>query len=426
MADPLSCFTGCPRDVVCMKIFKPYSRIETLIITACIIAAGILYAGFYFPDPYAFRTMGHFSYRLLYWSTRVGVPVVIVFALFLYHFVKTSRISGVNVLISGGSLFIAILMAYPVVAFLYYHSSELGEKSAEFHPYFQLTPYDFSPRGKANEPHITIMCLGGSTTEFKDSSGQGWPDRVEMQLRKHYANEAIYVYNMGRQWYTIQHTLFNYEVNLRYHKPDIIIVMHAINDLLQNADFSYFSFKDFRQDYGHFYGPLKRIMTRKTFEYSLFSKFRSLWYHKPRKFLEQKEFPGIVPFERNMNSLIDLTSRDKTDMILMTQPNLFKHHMSEKEVAALDMVNYEAIGPEYQWTMESARLGMERYNAATRKIAVDRQIWCIDLESRVPKTLEYFHDDVHYQDIAFDVVADAVTSGLIKSGIIDKKINSRL
>jgi len=219
--------------------------------------------------------------------------------------------------------------------------------------------------------------------------------------------------------------LIHYETNLRQHRPDILIVMEAINDLLQNADFSYLSFKPFRGDYGHFYGPMKGIIARKTFEESLFSKFRSFWHHHPREHINQQQFQGIAAYERNLNTLMDLAQLDKTDVVLMTQPNLFKKQMTAPETAALDMVHFEAIGARYQWSVDSARLGMEAYNGAMRNISGKRQACLIDLESRIPKTREYFFDDVHYRDIAFDLVAAAVVEGLEHSGIIDQKIKSR-
>jgi hypothetical protein len=74
--------------------------------------------------------------------------------------------------------------------------------------------------------------------------------------------------------------------------------------------------------------------------------------------------------------------------------------------------------------LESARLGMEAYNEVMRNISGKRRTHLIDLESKVPKTLEYFFDDVHYRDIGFDLVATAVFKELTQSGILDKKIKS--
>ena len=404
---------------------RRYSWTERLILSVGLIAVGFFYAGFYYPDPYASRAMGRFFFAVIFWGTRIGIPVAVVGFMLLYHGVKTGRIARANIMLLGISTVVMMGIAYPVASFFYYRSSGIGEKISEYHPYLQLAPREVNLRNDSREEAITIMCLGGSTTEFKDSRGKGWPDRLEEKLQERHPTRKIHVFNAGRQWYTTLHMLIHYETNLRQHRPDILIVMEAINDLLQNADFSYLSFKPFRGDYGHFYGPMKGIIARKTFEESLFSKFRSFWHHHPREHINQQQFQGIAAYERNLNTLMDLAQLDKTDVVLMTQPNLFKKQMTAPETAALDMVHFEAIGARYQWSVDSARLGMEAYNGAMRNISGKRQACLIDLESRIPKTREYFFDDVHYRDIAFDLVAAAVVEGLEHSGIIDQKIKSR-
>lgn len=404
---------------------RRYSWTERLILSAGLIAAGFFYAGFFFPDPYASRTMGRVSYQVIFWGTRIGFPIAVIGLLGLYHGVKTGLIAPVNILLMAVSTVVVMGIAYPVASFFYYRSSGLGEKMVQYHPYLQLAPRDATIPGGSRDGSITIMCLGGSTTEFRDSQGKGWPERLEKKLRESYPTARINVFNMGRQWYTTLHLLIHYATNLRQQRPDILIVMEAINDLLHNADFGYLSFKSFRGDYGHFYGPLKTVLTRKTFEESLFSKFRSFWYHHPRERIEQVQFQGLAAYERNLGTLIDLAETDGTTVVLMTQPHLYKKQMSDREIAALDMVNYEAVGPRYQWSVESARLGMEAYNKGMQRISVRRHVPLINLEQNIPKQLDYFFDDVHYRDIGFDLVASAVFEGLKNSGIIEKKFRSR-
>jgi hypothetical protein len=86
--------------------------------------------------------------------------------------------------------------------------------------------------------------------------------------------------------------------------------------------------------------------------------------------------------------------------------------MTDRELSSLSMLRFEAIGPRKAWSVGTARRGMERYNATLRKVARDRSLVLIDLEKAVPKTLEYFEDDVHYRDKAFDVIASHVAGGL--------------
>ncbi|MGD9971961.1 MAG: SGNH/GDSL hydrolase family protein [Desulfatirhabdiaceae bacterium] len=404
---------------------KHLSRIEKFLIVIIVICAGYLYTGFLYPDPYIIRTIGRHSplaMQLVVWGTRIGIPIAVLMVLGLYIGMRKGRISGVNIAVMAVSACLAVLIAYPVASWFYYRSSSIGKNALQYHPYLQLTPSEFVPRHDATADNVVIMCLGGSTTEFRDSSGKDWPGRVEDMLRQRYSNPSIYIYNTGRQWYSTQHILIHYTANLRRHKPDLIIVMEAINDLLHNADFSYLSFRPFRPDYGHFYGPMKRIMTQKTLEAALIAKLPGLWRHTPRQILDQTDFPGLASFQQNINTLIDLAILDSTAVMMMTQPNLYKDVMTDQEIESLEMLHYEAIGERYQWSLKNAGRGMSEYNDLIRKIAADRNAALIDLEKEIPKTLEYFYDDVHYRDIAFDRVASTVANGIERSGIIEQKM----
>ena len=262
-----------------------------------------------------------------------------------------------------------------------------------------------------------IFCLGGSTTEFTDSDGLGWPERTEMLLNKN-LEKKVKIYNFGRQWYTTQHSLINFNANLRHRNPSIVIVMHAINDLLQNADFSYFSTGPFREDYGHFLGPVRRMILQPSLLSAASQSFSMFWYAPKRQIIDQSEFPGLESFKRNLDYMVKIAAEDGFTLVLMTQPFLMKEHLSPKEQAALTMVNREAIGPGKQWSLDTARAGMEQYNTAIRNIATNHNVTLFDLEKDVPKSLDFLYDDVHYTDRAFLRIADFVSQHLMQTGLV--------
>ena len=49
-----------------------------------------------------------------------------------------------------------------------------------------------------------------------------------------------------------------------------------------------------------------------------------------------------------------------------------------------------------------------QYNRKVRKIAAQRNLLLIDLEKQVPKTLDYFWDDVHYSQKTYDLIANYI------------------
>ena len=393
---------------------RKYTVWQSLVLLLALGGISAVYIGFFHPDPYAVGRWGRIS-RLLLAAIRIGIPLLVLGTLILIHLIKVKKIQAANVALLFGSLFLALLLIFPFANAKFKHWLDIRQKRDLYHPYLQLAPQQLA---EADDPvDYKIFCLGGSTTEFWDSQGKDWPSRVDSLLNKK-SGKKVRVWNQGRQWYTTLHSLINYETNLRPHKPDALIVMHTINDLLHNADFCYFSFGEFKEDYSHFYGPLSRVLTHPTLLSTIGNFVRMFWYHTPREVVEQTKFPGLVPFKRYLNTLIDLAEKDGVTVILMTQPNLYKVNISDEEKRQLTMLNSEAIGPEKKWSFNSAYSGFQQYTQTVKDIAAERNVMLIDLEQAVPKTLEYFDDDVHYEDIAFDLVANTVANEIVNQRII--------
>jgi lysophospholipase L1-like esterase len=405
------------KESIRMRIVQKLKPIDILITIAYCAISAFIYTGFFFPDPYTIHQFNPISINLILITVRILIPILLIGILALYYLVRFKVISmkalGLSLVTTTICLMIVI-----IVGFIFYTRKDNLEKIyKEYHPYLQLIPRDVSLESMDDPKAISIACLGGSTTEFVDSNGQGWPERLQDSFRDKTKGKIVNFYNLGRQWYSTLHTLINYEANIRHYKPDIIIVMHTINDLLQNAERSYFSHNNFREDYGHFYGPVNRIITERDFWTSKFGSIK-LWYTTPRTMLELYDFQGLRSFHRNLDTLIDIAEIDGTRIVLMTQPYLIKKNMTDKEKSMLYMVNVETYGQDSYWSYDSALRGMEAYDNEVRAIARDRNTYLIDLEKEIPKTVEYFTDDVHYTNRAFERIAEVVERELIKQSII--------
>lgn len=357
---------------------------------------------------------------VLLWAPRIFIPVFYGLILFLFLAKNKKLVQNIALLLS--TLFICFLLILPIVYFKYAKNKSKNIVE-QYHPYLQLKPKDTGILDNIDgSKAYTIFCLGGSTTEFKDSKKIGWPERLEKELRQRYNSDSIYVFNFGRQWYNTLHTLINYETNLRHHKPDLIIIMHNVNDFIQNADFSYLSTGEFRQDYGHFIGPVVDIINTKNT--GLIGrakiKLRNMWYYNipPRKIIEQDSFPGLESYTRNLNTIIDLATLDGTKVVLMSQPNIYSESMDEELFKVCVTVNYEGVGKDKMWSYNTGYIGMKAYNERVRKVAEERNTYFIDLEKFVPKSLTYFTDEVHYTDTAFSIVGSSVASEMTRLKII--------
>jgi hypothetical protein len=387
-----------------------------LFLPLIVCGGAYVYAGFYYPDPYL--TEGSETTRALFllWSYRILLPLLAAGFIAVWIGIRRNKVKASSVFLLSGTILAICLLLYPAANWFFDRSSPL--RLEEFHPYLQLTPKTTHMNDGDRDGRFVIFCLGGSTTEFTDAAGKGWPARIEESLQNAIPGKRIEVYNHGRQWYTTLHTLINYETNLRRYRPDAIIIMQSINDLLNNADFSYFSAGDFRRDYGHFRGPVSRMLDRDGLFSFIVRMTRGLWYASERNVLETETFPGLESYESNLRTIIELARNDSTAVILMSEPSLFRDSNTPEELDALYMLNKEAIGKDKRWSLRTALSGMRQYNGVMKRLARENNLLFIDLDAAVPKSLEYFTDDVHYRDRTFDLVADSVSARLRESALL--------
>lgn len=387
---------------------KKYYSIPSLIsIFIFLLLSGFVYRGFFFPDQIFLNANP--LYKTISIAILILFPIIIILLVFIFLRIIQGKTKLSSLLLSLFTIFLMILLVYPVGE--YFYKKRYRMNLEKYHTFLQLKP---NMPDSVSDNNLNIFCLGGSTTEFKDKNGRDWPSLTEKVIKERYKIDSIKFYNLGKQWYTTQHSLINYIQNLRKFKPDVLLVMHNINDLLINADFSRFSNGAFREDYGHFLGPEALMIKYGSLAEFIYNNFKLLWY-RPKPFdVDTDYFPGLNSFKRNLTTIIELAKLDGTKVILMTQPNIYKSEMSDKELKSLTMLNKEAIGDGKRWTYNTAFRGIEAYNNAIKEIAVFMNVPLIDLDKVVPKNLEYFYDDVHYNSKTYDLISSFLADEIIK------------
>lgn len=389
---------------------KAAAAVAILLVTA--LGWHIL-SGFFRPDPYVLEKGRAMKLLLLALQSAVVLGVAAAIAVIVLW--ARRKLQPLYLLLMLFAVIAAVLLGYPAAEYLYQRS--YARQIEKFHPYLQLTPHTVALRRPAGEG-LSILCLGGSTTEFADGEKKGWVGRLDRLLKEKHPD--VEVYNGGRQWYTTQHTLINYLLNMRSLKPDMIVLMQSVNDMLINADFAYISAADFRGDYGHFHGPVNRIIRRKSLPDFVFEMIGGMWNHTPREQVTRSELPGLESFSRNVRTLMEIAALDGTSVVLMSEPSLFKNEMSQDELKALHLINYESVGATRRWAPAAGLDGMQRYNQQMRALAEAHGVPFIDLDALVPKSLEYFYDEVHYRLPGYDRVAEAVASALVNGELLRK------
>ena len=302
----------------------------------------------------------------------------------------------------------AALLFYVPLSYVYENSLAPRKK---LHSHLQLFPDDIPDTIKRDENTIVIVFLGGSTTAWGK-----WTDQVAEKLQTEFPDKSFVVLNQGVQWYTVLHSLINYESNVRHVKPDIVVVMHAINDLTVNADHSYYVNGEFRRDYGHHTGPLARIPRIRPLFDIVADVAGHMFFYKAPEVIETEHFQGLPVFRGYYKRLVDLIRLDGSQPVVMTQPYLYKVEMpaTEREIVYMDKQN--SLGPERRWSIDTARRGMEQFVAAVRELSASEQVPLVDLEAVIPKDLVHLKDDCHYTEQGATLVAEHVTNGL--AGVI--------
>lgn len=318
----------------------------------------------------------------------------------------------------------------------------------QFHPFLQVLPdemvYDGVNRDHFRGPDIPkaksqayrIFCLGGSTTfnpflKFEDS----YPRQLERQLQEVRPVELL---NAGMSWYTSQHSLINYLIRIQEYQPDMIIVMHGINDLIRSFSPPRAAIGAYRSDYSHFLGPQADMILdldqqrQPTLADSLLlirnssSFFSRHFFRQLREERNEMEIVDVVSFssldayQLRMRNLCEIALTHGVKVILVTQGFLYKDEMSAQEKAALRFARESANDGRRMASMRSLKRGMELFNEATRNLAREYKLPLVDIEKTLPKNLEYFVDDVHFTPKAARLIASAVKEKISTEGLLGR------
>lgn len=324
---------------------------------------------------------------------------------------------------------LVLFVIYFISAQIYYYT-----QCHHFDPFLQnaISKIDGLNDSKpANQ--YRILCLGGSTTEELAISEEGrYPNVLERVLKDRYPDADIRVFNGGKNWYTTRHSLISYTTYYVDWKPDLVIVMHTINDLCRSFSPRDFAIGEYDELWTHFYGPAINGARPLTFEQKILGYFEvpmNAWYAKYR-FLE-KDYPterylSLPSFEKNLTKIVIYGRAHGSDVMLISQPSLYKERMSTEESERLyfgktianEQINFFQIG--YPSSASFYR-AMKLFNAATKKIAKSEGVYFVDADSMLNKNLQNFTDDAHCTEEGAKKLAEIVARAIVENGLIERR-----
>lgn len=264
--------------------------------------------------------------------------------------------------------------------------------------------------------HLTIAFLGGSTTEclIVDENSR-FPVLVGGNLKSAIKRDTL-VINAGCAGDTLQdsiNSLFNKIIN---HKPDVVVIMHAINDaglllvkgnykerMIQEPDNSFRAIFRILTTKSNLFGFLRDRYAQASINREVITNAKRIGNQGIKTPASQEltnQRDAILEFGIRLKVFIDICDDFGITPVLMTQPFMNKpdRELNEYEIR----------------TFLSGMRFLEPFNDEIRKICAQKGALLIDLEKQIPKVEKYFYDEVHFTDDGSVLVSDIVTYDLLK------------
>ena len=259
-----------------------------------------------------------------------------------------------------------------------------------------------------------ILCLGGSTTWGHHlEREQTWPAMLEGSLRD--LGYDVEVINAGRPWYTSAHSVVNYAVHMRYYEPDIVIIMHGVNDLTRS--FPAPGEPPPEWDYGSYQGPMRNVLAgyraynrnsdwaawmparvvKSLAIYRILFERESMRVNRSDAEVGLDAFPTLASLRAHLEYLARLCLYDRHMVVFATQAHVYGREDGPSppdfaqtvRAAYMQTANGSAVSPRsLQRTMRAVR-------EATLDVAKSLDIAVADVERTIDAESEYFMDDFH-------------------------------
>lgn len=279
---------------------------------------------------------------------------------------------------------------------------------------------------------LRVFTLGGSTTlGLPNRYADTYPRLLQQRLHALHPGIAVEVENAGVDWYSTAHSLAAYTLRVRRFNPDVLIVMHAMNDLYRSFAPPWFASGPFQSDYSHYLGPTVAILGPQTGLASDYARggwilWRLLGHALRRdpwptgqsaeglarlrsrfRAVSVASFRSLDTFKSNYEQLVRAIQADGHLVVVASEPSLYKDVMSPDEERVLWFAPvFCAEGGEYP-DLDSMHRGMTQFNAAAKAVADERGTAFVDFDASVPKDLRHFVDDVHMNRAGNDAIAES-------------------
>lgn len=294
---------------------------------------------------------------------------------------------------------------------------------------------------KKDKDEFRIFVIGGSTVfnatiKYEDT----FTKILENKLKSTYPDKKIHIYNAGVDGYTTEHAVIQYLFSIRELKPDLIITWHGINDMYYSCTPPILSHGKYRDDYSHFLGSTANMVTSyfsnrlrlpsSTLVDYIFHFFGSSFLSdlKSSKNVavsfgqsqqsDSFQFPSVNPFKRNLTYFVQAVQSDRTSLLLTSQPYLYTPLYAKDTSKRWFMQQNCNNGKTYPSILALLK-GISLFNNTSQEVALQNNVHFLDLAASLPKTTNYFIDDVHFTVEGNKKVANTLYDYIMQEQIVE-------
>ena len=370
----------------------------------------------------------------------------------------------IGLLVAGGLAEVATRIAVPEPSSFYYvwppHFGATFKPEPAIMPgvtgVSKFSANSLGLRGEEIKPdqRYRILAVGGSTTEclFLDQNEQ-WPALLEKKLNQTWPGHNLWVGNAGRSGLeTRDHIALARHLLPQLPKIDTVVFLVGVNDLGLRL----------QQDTAYNPNELNEPGGEATYLARTFSSYPNpdqsvAWYKRAglyrlarrtmfalmpssdrqdqqgtvyRKWREERQHAiairnklpdmtsALAEYDRNINTLIDLTAAKQARPVFITQPVMWNKDLP-KELDSLLWggrvgVEHNDKGQEY-YSVEALKEGMELYNRKLLEVCERRKVECVDMASALPKDATVFFDDEHFNETGAEQFAVVLARHLMQT-----------
>ena len=314
-----------------------------------------------------------------------------IFLLLLLFICLEIAARGYALLVNKGSFFRPDNFISPWITTYDYPPPKTGEDGKYYFRHRDIPTGLDKPAGT-----IRIIAAGGSTTANERPylvNKVDYPQALERKLTEKYQGKSFEVLNAGADAYSTAQSLVNIQFRLVEFKPDILLLMHNINDSSVNA-FQNGATPDYSNKY---LDPvfLNPSLQEETTFLGLLAKSRLLakiglvqMLGDLRLNLDNSHEYGLSLFRRNLASIARICKQHNIELVLLSQPST----MEESKYISKEV--------------------FDAYSQAIGSVAHEEQVSFVDMFAKFGHDKKFFVDQFHYTPEGIQRFASILASDL--------------